>query len=221
MRPLLEVVVRHPRDVPGALDGGADRLSLEQPGADLDLAGVSAVVRAAGAVPVRLRFPHPPPDDLGPRLAAVRGLGVAGVGLGLVDEDLEVDVAAGFGLREVAPDLAWTFEDDVDRVLDPVRAWRRLRTLPGLTAVATAGAAPGRPCDVDALLAHAADPAVAALLMPAGEWPAEAVPWLVRAGVRQFRVGDAARVGGSERAYVDAGRVRSWRLLLDHEAQRA
>jgi copper homeostasis protein len=44
---------------------------------------------------------------------------------------------------------------------------------------------------------------------------AEHVPWFVRAGVRQFHVGPQVRPGASYKAFVDAGHVRSWRLLLD------
>ena len=51
--------------------------------------------------------------------------------------------------------------------------------------------------------------------MPAGGLLAEQVPWFVRAGVRQFQLGTQARPGATYKSYVDAGHVRSWRLLLD------
>jgi copper homeostasis protein len=47
------------------------------------------------------------------------------------------------------------------------------------------------------------------------------VPWFVRVGVRTFQVGPQVRPGGSEKAYVDAAHVRSWRLLLDDAVMRA
>jgi len=60
------------------------------------------------------------------------------------------------------------------------------------------------------------------LLMAGGGLRGEHVPWLVRAGVRQFQVdSEAVRPGGSAKAYVDAGHVRSWRLLLDDAVDRA
>jgi copper homeostasis protein len=43
----------------------------------------------------------------------------------------------------------------------------------------------------------------------------EDVPWLARAGVRGFHIGQSVRPGGSLKAYVDAGLVRSWRTLVD------
>ena len=50
----------------------------------------------------------------------------------------------------------------------------------------------------------------------------EHVPWLSRAGVRQFHVGSTARPGGSwTKSYVDAAHVRSWRMLLDDAVEHA
>ena len=73
----------------------------------------------------------------------------------------------------------------------------------------------------DDLLATAeSDPSIAARLMPGGGLAAEHVPWLVRQGVRAFHVGKQVRPGGSAKAYVDAGYVRSWRSLLDDAMER-
>jgi copper homeostasis protein len=47
------------------------------------------------------------------------------------------------------------------------------------------------------------------------------VPWLVRAGVRQFHVATSVRPGASWKAHVDAGHVRAWRMLLDDASDRA
>ena len=57
--------------------------------------------------------------------------------------------------------------------------------------------------------------------MPGGGLLAEHVPWLVRAG-RPRRSTSARRCGraASDKAYVDAGYVRSWRLLLDDAMER-
>ena len=66
------------------------------------------------------------------------------------------------------------------------------------------------------------DAGVADLLMAGGGLRGEHVPWLVRAGVRQFQVGSVVRPGGSwTKAYVDAGHVRAWRMLLDDASDRA
>ena len=66
-----------------------------------------------------------------------------------------------------------------------------------------------------------ADPDVARLLMAGGGLRGEHVPWLVRAGVRQFQVEEAVRPGGTWRSHVEAGHVRAWRMLLDDATDRA
>ncbi|QCW51753.1 copper homeostasis protein CutC [Nocardioides dongxiaopingii] len=223
MTTVLEVAVRQARDVPGCVEGGADRLALDVDGRSPDVATAAAVVRA-GDLPVRvlLRLDETftaRADDLARLVALGReyvAVGAEGVCLGFLDADLEVDVATTRALVEALPGVGWTFHRAVDATLDLRRSWRRLLTLPGLTAVASGGSPQGLDHGYDDLLAlAAADPAVARLLMPAGGLAAEQVPWFVRAGVRQFHVGPQVRPGGSDRAYVDAGLVRSWRLLLD------
>ena len=223
---LLEVAVLGPRDVAGALEGGADRLELAVPtdgvGLSPEPALVSAVCREA-EVPVRvvLRL-----DDsfttTGGEFARLVGLGDTYVGLGaegvvfgFLDRDLEVDVDTCLALAEKLQHVPWTFSDAIDAVLEPRRAWRRLTGLPGLDAVKSGGSPQGLDVGYDDLLALAADPDVARVLMPAAGLAAEHVPWFVRTGVRQFHLGPQARPGGSPKAYVDAALVRSWRLLLD------
>lgn len=230
---LLEVAVEHARDVPGAVSGGADRLSLAVGGEagprSPDLAAASAVLRESD-VPVRvllrLNDSYTTTGGEFTRLVGLGeeylALGAEGVVLGFLDADLEVDTATCAALAEALPGVPWTFHQAIDATLDPRRSWRRVRTLPGLTAVASGGSPQGLSHGYDELLVLAEeDPGVARLLMPAGGLVAEQVPWFVRAGVRQFQVGRQVRPGGSSRAYVDAGLVRSWRLLLDSTAGHA
>lgn len=222
---LLEVAVTGPRDVPGAQEGGADRLRLSGGGPD-DLSPEPALVSAVcreSAVPVRVALRL---DDslttTGGGFQRLAGLGESylsagaeGVVFGFLDRDLEVDVDTCTALAERLHGVPWTFSRAVDAALEPRRAWRRLPSLPGLTAVHSAGSPQGLGVGYDDLLALAADPRVAALLMPGGGLAAEQVPWFVRAGVRQFHLDAQVRPGGSDKAYVDAALVRSWRLLLD------
>ena len=223
---LLEVAVHRVEDVVGAVEGGADRLSLDVDGRSPDVPTAAAVLRAS-EVPVRvvLRL-----DDTftttGAGLSRLTGLaeeylrlGAEGVAFGFLDADLDVDVQTTTALARSLPGVPWTFHRAVDAALDPARAWRRLLHLPGLTAVASAGSPQGLAHGYDDLLALATrDGDVARLLLPDGGLEPEHVPWLARAGVRQFRVGEQVRPGGSTRAYVDAALVRSWRLLLDGPA---
>lgn len=213
----------HARDVPGCVEGGADRITLDVEGRSPDVPTASSVIRASD-LPVRvmLRLDESfttTGGDLMRLIGLAReyvGLGAEGVIFGFLDADLEIDVATTTALADSLPAVPWTFHRAVDATLDPRRSWRQLVDLPGLTAVATGGSPQGLDQGYDDVLALAASsPEVARLLMPSGGLQPEQVPWLVRAGVRQFHVGVQVRPTGSLGAYVDAGLVRSWRLLLD------
>ncbi len=225
---LLEVVVLHPRDVPGADEGGADRLFVVT---DLDAGGLSpepgvlSTICKETDVPVRamLRL-NDGLSTTGGELSRLVGLGedfvsmgAAGLVFGFLDSDLEVDVEVCAYLADKLPGVPWTFHRAIDSALSTDRAWRQVRRLPGLDAVLSSGSARGLEAGHDELTDRAAaDPEVARLLMAGGGLRGEHVPWLVRAGVRQFHVGSTVRPGGSwTKSYVDPGHVRSWRMLLD------
>ena len=226
---LLEVAVLDPRDVPGADEGGADRLLLSTAeGMSPEPKLVSAVCRET-ALPVHvvLRL-NDTWSTTGGELTRLVGLGedylgsgAAGVSFGFLDGDLEIDTDVCAYLVAQLPQVPWTFGPAVDDTLDPRRSWRRLLDLPGLIAVRSAGSPRGLDVGFDDLMVTAADPAVARMLMPGGGLVAEQVPWFVRAGVRQLHLGAQVRPGGSLKAYVDAGHVRSWRLLVDDALERA
>lgn len=222
---LLEVVVRHERDVPGADEGGADRLHLEDAdGLSPAPALVSAVCRES-EVPVRVRLRlSDSMTTTGGEMARLVGLvesyraaGAEGVVLGFLDDDLEIDRELCTHLAEALGGLPWTLADVVDATLEPDRTWRRLRGLPGLDTVGTAGSPRGMDEGLDDLLALLREGLGDPRLVLAGDGVRpEHVPWLARAGVRQFQVATQVRPGGSwDKAYVDPGLVRSWRLLLD------
>lgn len=234
---LLEVAVLDPRDVRGAEEGGADRLHLAAAGPREQRSPEPAVVSAACRetdlpVFVLLRL-NDTWTTTGGELTRLVGLaedylgcGARGVSFGFLDPDLQVDAEVCTHLAERLPGVPWTFGPAVDDTLEPERAWRRLVGLPGLVGVRSAGSPRGLGAGYDDLLAVAqSDPALAELMVPGDGLLAEHVPWFVRAGVRQFHLGAQARPGASYKAYVDAGHVRSWRLLLDdavgREADRA
>ena len=147
--------------------------------------------------------------------------GAAGVSYGFLDGDLELDAEVCAPPRRTAAGVPWTFHRAIDAALDAERAWARVVDLPGLVAVHSAGSPQGLDVGYDDLLALATRaPRVARLLMPGGGLLGEHVPWFVRTGVRAFHLGPQARPGGTYKAYVDAGHVRSWRLLLDDAVAR-
>ena len=232
--PLLEVVVLHPRDAEAATLGEADRLlALVEPevgGRSPEPAAVSAILRETD-LPVRvlLRLDGglgTTPDELGRLVGLARDyltLGVAGVSFGFLDRDLEIDRFTCTTLAHELIGTPWTFHRGFDATLDAGRAWRDVRHLPGLDAVASAGSTRGLASGGNELVRRAAsDPAVAALVLASGGLTTEHVPWLIRAGVRQFSLGEEARQDGSwTKAYVAADYVRAWRMLLDDAHSRA
>jgi copper homeostasis protein len=225
--PLLEVVVVHPRDVAGAHDGGADRVfvldDVASGGRSPEPETVSAVCKETD-LPVRamLRL-NDGYSTTGGELARLVGLaedylatGAEGVAFGFLDADLNVDVGVCEHLAGALDGVPWTFHRAFDASLETALAWRRVRHLPGLDAVLSAGSLQGLGSGYDELTDRAAaDPDVRRLLMAGGGLRGEHVPWLVRAGVRQFHVASSVRPGASWKAHVDAGHVRAWRMLLD------
>lgn len=219
----------HERDVPGALAGGADRLSLAS-AVDLgaaarspEPASASAVIRAS-SVPVRvlLRL-NDGLTTTGGEFARLVGLGeeyldlgAEGVEFGFLDADLGLDVATCTSLARALPGVPWTMHRVIDAALDQSRAWWQAARLPGLTSVRAAGSPQGFATGYEELLRLcAADPDASRFMTPAGGLTADQVPWFVQAGVGQFHLDLQARPGGSSKAYVDESLVRSWRLLID------
>jgi copper homeostasis protein len=232
--PLLEVVVLHPRDAEAATIGEADRLLvLSEPdggGRSPEPAAVSAIVRETD-LPVRVLLRLD--DGLGAtgdgftRLVGLAQdyltLGAGGVSFGFLDRDLEIDRGTCAALAQELPGTPWTFHRGFDATLYADRAWRDVRDLPGLDAVATAGSTRGLAVGGDDLVRRCADdPEVGDLVLASGGLTTEHVPWLVRAGVRQFSLGEEARPDASwTKAYVAADYVRAWRMLLDDAHHRA
>ena len=228
----LEVRVLGAHDAVPAEAGGADRLELV---GDPDDGGLSPEPRAVAAVRARTNIHLRPVVRLragystdGGELVRLRGLvaayldaGADGLVLGFLNGLGEVD-AEVIGALLDGFSCPWTFSRAFDTVLDTDEAWRAVVRLPGIDGVRTAGSARALEHGLDDLVRRArADARVAALVVADGELHPDHVPWLARAGVRQFHVADQVRPGGSRKAYVDEGLVRSWRRLVDTEVAHA
>ena len=223
--PLLEVVVTDPRDVPGAVEGGADRLHVVAPGDPVALSPEPSIVSSIGReadVPmfVLLRL-NDSWTTTGGELERLVGLaedylacGATGVAFGFLDADLEIDVDTCTALADRLPEVPWTFTRAVDSSLDPRRSWRRLLTLPRLVHVRSAGSPRGHGGRVRRPARHrrVRPPRSRPKLMPGGGLAAEHVPWLVRQGVRPSTSGRrCARAGRARRTSTPATSARGGR----------
>lgn len=228
----LEVRVHHAADAIGAEAGGADRL--EVVGVPDD-GGMSPEPRVVAEIRRRTSIHLRPVVRLregwstdGGEAVRLRGLvsayldaGADGVTLGFLNGLGEVDADVIGALLEET-ECPWTFSRAFDLALDADRAWATVLALPNLDAVRTAGSARNVEAGLDDLVRRSrADARVARLVCADGELHPDHVPWLARAGVRQFHVADQVRPGGSTKAYVDESLVRSWRLLVDAEVRHA
>jgi copper homeostasis protein len=227
--PLLEVTVLHPRDAEAAAQGEADRLLLvaepARGGRTPTAVSVSAVVRETD-LPVRVLLREDDPSAGIEEVAAFArtclDLGAESVSFGYLDRDLEIDRDRCAAVAASLEGRRWSFHRGFDDALVTDRAWRQVLDLPAIDAVTTAGSTRGLGAGGEDLLAVARDPRVAALVLASGDLRADYVPWLLRAGVRQFGLGAEVRPDGSwQKAYVDVAAVRAWRLLLDDAHQRA
>ncbi|MDR1450201.1 MAG: copper homeostasis protein CutC [Propionibacteriaceae bacterium] len=226
MAGFLEVRVETPAAAARAAAAGADRLLAVRAhefgdGCPLpdDVAAIRQVTTVNLRVLLRLRDGY---STGGGELARLRGLiwsylaaGADGFcfgflnGLGQVDAEVCKALAAD-------GDWPWTFDRAVDAAFDPSAAWAALPGLPRLDSVLTAGSARGLRHGLDKVLGLARDPKLAPLITAAGGLAPEDVPWLVRAGVRRFHIGDGGEPGES-----DDDRLRTWRRLIDGETARA
>lgn len=225
---LIEVVAVHPRDAEAAQNGGADRIQAcswaDGEPRSIEPAEASAIVRATD-LPVRVTLRLSSGfSTQGGEFTRLVGLahdylasGVEGLSFGFLTRDLEVDRDVCTALVEAVGDVSWTFDRAFDHALDVRRAWAAARGLPGLDGIHTAGAVMGVDAGLDDLIACAEhDPGFARMAVVAGGVKAEHLPWLIRAGVTRVHLGASVRPGGSwGKAFVDAGFVRSWRLLVD------
>lgn len=232
MAPVLEVRVLHAADAAPAETGGADRLVVARLEGDDELSPeprLVAAVRSRSTLHLRpvVRLREGYSTD-GGEFVRLRGLisayldaGADGLVLGFLNGLGEVDTEVLTGLLDGFT-CPWEFSRAVDTCLEPDRAWETLLPLAHLDGVQTAGSARGMEHGLDEVVRLArADERVASHVIASGSLHPDHVPWLARAGVRQFRLDDQVRPGESRRAYVDAALVRSWRHLVDAEVGHA
>lgn len=227
MRPVLEVIALGPGDAAGAVEGGADRLEVV---ADMEADGLTPSLETVRDLKRECDLPllvmlraNDGFSTSGSELTRLKGAafqfagaGADGFVLGFLGPTAAVDVSATLELVHELREFPWTFHRAIDNALNYEDAWEAILDLPRLDSVLTGGSARGVVAGLDDLCERAVDnPRIAELIMAGGGLEPEHVPWLARAGVRKFHVGNSVRPSNSWRAYVDASMVRSWRTLVD------
>ena len=226
---LLEVVATGPGDCPGAEAGGADRLEIVSGMESDGLTPLPSTVREVletTQLPIRVMLRTR--DDFAARAGEVdrlgdlvddfAALGAHGFVFGFLraDGQIDLDAVAGLAQRVVLAGRVWTFHRAIDHAVDRDRAFGELQTLPGLTAVLTAGSGTGVRDGGADLLRRAGSTWGSRLLVGGGLLP-EHVAGLARAGVRAFHIGSGARTTRRWSEPVAAEEVAKWRLLLDQQ----
>ncbi len=222
---VLQVLALHEHDALGAEQGGADQVELvgsfEDDWTSPEPALVEKVCNTVNIEVWPLLRLRPGFRTDGGEVTRMQGLissylvaGASGIIMGFLDGYSRVDVEVVTALTE--QNFDWIFDRAFDQCLKPESEWTRLFHFENLKQVATAGSSISLEKGLDNVICWAnSDSKVAKLIMAAGDLEPEQVPWLVRAGVRAFQVGDQVRPGRSRKAYVDADLVRSWRSLVD------
>jgi len=213
---LLQVQVTTARQALRAAAEGADRLvavGLHDFGLGSPAPEDVALMRAATDIELRvlLRLRSGFGTD-GGELTRFRGLvwsylqaGADGFQFGFLDEAGQLDGPVMATLLAEG-DWWWTCDNVIDAAFDPAAAWDLLAQLPRLDGVVTGGSARGLEHGLDCLVDWCRDPVKKSLVIAASPTP-DQMPWLLRAGLRQFDVGLMGRE-------VDTVRLASWRRLI-------
>lgn len=198
---MLEIIALNVEDALAAAEGGADRIELV---GTMDSDGLSATVeqvrqiRAACSIPIRAMVRDQAgfvPRDLG-ALAQVgcdlRDAGAEALVIGWVRDGI-FDHAAVHSFISRVGGCELTIHRAVDNVADYAAGWRAILGLPNVTSVLTAGSSAGVDTGMKNVLAQAADPRIADLMMVGGGLRLEHLPTLKAAGIGKFYVGSAVR----------------------------
>lgn len=219
MRVLIEAAVESLDDALAAVAGGAHRLELC---ADLDAGGTTPERALVASVLANVRVPvvvmiRPRPGDYAysrPELDRMRRdvalalvLGAAGVVVGVLGEDREVDVVAMRELMRAAHGLPVTFHRAIDETPDALTSIDALRSV-GVSRVLSSGRAPVA-LDGSVMLAAMIERAGSALTVVAGGSvrSTNVVELVRRTGVQEVHArcgGDAARIKAIAEALASA-----------------
>lgn len=233
----LEVIALTAKDAVAAQKGGATRLEIV---GDMTYDGFSptpaqvAAIRANTSLPIRvmLRLRDGFSTDgselqkLIARATTYQAAGADGVVYGFLNNLGEIDLEVHEELAHCVR-LPWTFHRAIDAAMDSDRIWNQVFQL-SCDQILSAGSARGLHHGMETLIARAKAQPTALLrrkfcqrVLVGGGLQPEHLPWLVKAGFRNFHLGRGVRVAGSYNQPISQELVRSWRELIDSEIARS
>ena len=225
----LEVIATSVADAVAAAAGGADRLEVVQ---TMAVGGLTPATETVARVRERVSLPlrvmlranggfQTDPPELGRLCRAARELRAAGADafvFGFLTPEGRLDLPALRALADAVAPCRWTLHHAFDHALDARAAWDAAQALPGLDLVLSGGGPAGLPAGLTALRERAAWQVGDVRWLAGGGLQADAIPTLLRAGITQFHVGRAARIGGSWDGAVDVQAIRLLRRAIAGDA---
>ncbi|MCQ6561429.1 copper homeostasis protein CutC [Paenibacillus mendelii] len=227
---ILEVIATCVEDARAAEENGADRIELitaiTEGGLTPGIGMVEQVVQAV-KIPVNVMVrPHSRSfvygkhdiDTMAAEVKAIAAAGAAGVVLGALTADGEIDEQALETLLPLAENLNVTFHRAFDELVDQIAGLRTLARYPSITRVLTSGGLGPAPEAAPAIrkLVEEAEACGGLLRILAGNGltPESIVSFIEQTGVSEVHFGSAIRIGRSGLAPIDAAQLRALADML-------
>lgn len=220
---ILEVIATTVTDAVIAEQAGADRIELisgiKEGGVTPSLGLIEQVVRKVN-IPVRVMVrPHAnsycyDAEDLEVMrrdIACIRQTGAAGVVLGVLTPDRQIDWTKLDALIEASGDLPVTFHRAFDEVSDQGLALERLRSYSSITHVLTSGGKPTAPEAAEQIrhLQKQSERSGITILAGSGLSLANLQTFMEQTDVREVHLGTGVRVHGEALAPLDPNKVKA------------
>lgn len=214
----LEVIVLTAADAAAAERGGADRLEVVSA---IEVGGLTptveefARIRAATRLPLRVMLRTNggytiTSEELATvcdEARALRRAGAEAFVCGFLTHEGTIDRAAMATILEAIAPCPWTFHRAFDHNSNLREAWDTVAAL-GADLILTSGAPADLPVGLDALGARASWQTPTLNWLAGGGLTIEQIPPLRKAGIAQFHVGRAVRLGMQWDQAIDEGAVR-------------
>ncbi|MBJ6362329.1 copper homeostasis protein CutC [Paenibacillus sp. GCM10012307] len=228
---VLEIIATCVQDAIEAEKNGADRIELitafTEGGLTPGIGMVQCVV-AAVSIPVHVMVrPHSrsfvydrlDKDTMAQEIQAIAKTGAAGIVIGLVTEDRQIDTQGLAELLPLAEGMNVTFHRAFDELGDQLSGIQTLLRYPQINRVLTSGGPKPAPQAIDGIkaLVAAAEGSPLRILAGSGLNIEGIADFVAATGVQEVHFGTAVRCGSSALAGIDPVRLRALADILHHD----